>query len=344
MKAFVILSAIAALVASSDVVVKYSAPNLVKGAEGRSGKADVLSLTRHAMESLALPEAVVPVEPLAVSADLFKHTAGYGFVVVEGAGEGFAPEKADYAFQKTMDLQEASTGQLPHLVSVLAQGVKGKNAKNVVVCVGDSVCGSVDKQFTDALSTTNAATVEASLWSALPALQSANTADQLVVRELTNLKLVIDSIKNADKSVQGLYVASISDLSGLAAEKQDAAKAVVASTVQDLQKALKEHYINAGLQVLTLSQKMKIDMVELSASVALARQLSLSANATVADKTAAAPLTIENIAEYQIILWTAVILAVVTFLAISVLCGMDANRDSLLYAKFLTDASNRKND
>ncbi|OQR82860.1 hypothetical protein ACHHYP_15396 [Achlya hypogyna] len=345
----VILAAVAAMAASSNVVLKYSAENLVKGSEAAGAGADVLSLARHAMEVLALPAAVVPVEPLAVSADLFTHANGYGIVVVEGVDESVGVTKGDYAFQKTMNLFDASTAQLPELVSVLAQGMKGKNAKNTVICAGDSVCTAVDAKLTDEVAVSNAASIEASLWAALPELKEGDSADELVVRDLANMKLVVESIKTADQSAKGLFVASVSDLSALPATKKAAVHSAVASIVMDFQTALQERYTHAGVQVLSLSQKMQLDLNKISASVELSRRLSnvvgLAANATPGNSSSpVTPLTIENIAEYQIILWSSVILAVITFLAISVLCGMDANRDSLLYAKFLTDHSNRKND
>ncbi|OQR99619.1 hypothetical protein THRCLA_06440 [Thraustotheca clavata] len=343
MKASAVVVALAAAAVSADVVLKYSSNGLVRGKEGVSGQADVLSLTRHAMEALAMPQTVVPVESLAVSVDMFKHVQAYGIVVVEGVNSNVGTTKGDYAFQKIMDVQEASTAQLPDLVSTLAEVVKGKNAKNTVVCTGNSVCNALDEKLTDEVVSTKAKSLEEDVWKQLSEFELTNEADKLVVSEIVNLKLVVETVKSSNSNAKGLFVASVSDLSGLAPEKLDAAKSAVASAVEDFQKELKNKYSNVGLQVLSLSQKLKLDLNELSEAVALSRRLSLSANAT-SPNASVTPLTIETIAEYQIILWSSVILAVIAILAVSVLCSMDASRDNLLYAKFLTDASHRKND
>jgi hypothetical protein len=346
--------ALASLASSSEVVIKYNLPNLVKGSEESSGEANVLSLTRHAMESLAIPEAVIPAEPFPVSVDLFKHTNTYGFVLIEGAEEGAFPiDKAGYDFQKRMALQDSTTGQFPKLVNVLTDGIKRKNVASKLLCSGINVCASVDDNLKSSIPTVG--DIEASLWESMPLLEKSKKEDKQLVQELANMKAMVQEMKNTPvNGAKHLFVASISDLTQFASAKRASVKASITSAIHEFQTALIEsHDSKVGLQVLLVSNKMKIDIKELSAAISLSRRFlteknesvdSLSANDT--KSTSTTPLSMADIAEYQIVLWSSIILVVVALLAISLLStmGMDANRDSLLYAKFLTDASNRKLD
>ncbi|OWZ21975.1 hypothetical protein PHMEG_0003401 [Phytophthora megakarya] len=67
-------------------------------------------------------------------------------------------------------------------------------------------------------------------------------------------------------------------------------------------------------------------------------------NATVTATNATAPgaVSMPDIAEYQIILWTSVLLGAILLMAILAMANMDAGRDSLLYAKFIADVNGRK--
>ncbi|KAG3110908.1 hypothetical protein PI124_g6869 [Phytophthora idaei] len=60
------------------------------------------------------------------------------------------------------------------------------------------------------------------------------------------------------------------------------------------------------------------------------------------NSTAPGAVSMPDIAEYQIILWTSVLLGVVLLMAIMAMVNMDAGRDSLLYAKFIADVNCRK--
>lgn len=53
-------------------------------------------------------------------------------------------------------------------------------------------------------------------------------------------------------------------------------------------------------------------------------------------------VSLEEIAEYQIVLWTSVLLATTLLLVVLAMCNMNTGRDSLLYAKFITDVNHRK--
>ncbi|KAG6596019.1 RxLR-like protein [Phytophthora cinnamomi] len=67
-----------------------------------------------------------------------------------------------------------------------------------------------------------------------------------------------------------------------------------------------------------------------------------NSTATAANATARGAVSMPDIAEYQIILWTSVLLGAVLLLAVLAMGNMDTGRDSLLYAKFIADVSGRK--
>ncbi|KAG7388142.1 hypothetical protein PHYPSEUDO_013102 [Phytophthora pseudosyringae] len=61
-----------------------------------------------------------------------------------------------------------------------------------------------------------------------------------------------------------------------------------------------------------------------------------------ANATATGAVSMPDIAEYQIILWTSVLLGAMLLMAVLAMANMDAGRDSLLYAKFIADVNGRK--
>ncbi|KUF92490.1 Trafficking protein particle complex subunit 4 [Phytophthora nicotianae] len=60
------------------------------------------------------------------------------------------------------------------------------------------------------------------------------------------------------------------------------------------------------------------------------------------NSTAPGAVSMPDIAEYQIILWTSVLLGAVLLMAILAMANMHTGRDSLLYAKFIADVNGRK--
>ncbi|RLO08309.1 hypothetical protein DYB28_010632 [Aphanomyces astaci] len=345
MKPTALLMALAALVSSSEVVIKFSEANLVKGSEVKSSAdASTMSLTRLAMESLALPLAVVSqTDQFPVVADLFAHTNAFGFIVLENAATNVNVEKGDYAFQKTVNLQEASLSQLPHLVNAMAEGLKQKHADNVVACIGE-LCSLTNEALLAAIPASSSK--EDGIWSSLDLLDRENDADTKFVQELANVHRIVETIQTLPREAhtKGIYVASIADLSALDPSKQASAQSAIQSSVEEFQAALKAKYGQVGFQIVKLSRSIQVDPKELTAFV---RQLSqngvaLAANGT--NGTLPTPLTMENIAEYQVILWTSVLLVSIAFFAVTVMGSIDASRDNLLYAKFLTDPNGRKND
>ncbi|EGZ09623.1 hypothetical protein PHYSODRAFT_436383, partial [Phytophthora sojae] len=58
--------------------------------------------------------------------------------------------------------------------------------------------------------------------------------------------------------------------------------------------------------------------------------------------TAAGAVSMPDIAEFQIILWTSVLLGSMLLMAVLAMGNMDTGRDSLLYAKFIADVNGRK--
>ncbi|KAL7684247.1 putative renin receptor [Plasmopara halstedii] len=60
------------------------------------------------------------------------------------------------------------------------------------------------------------------------------------------------------------------------------------------------------------------------------------------NSTSQGALLMSDIAEYQIILWTSVLLGATLLMAIMAMVNMNAGRDSLLYANFIADVNGRK--
>ncbi|RLN48163.1 hypothetical protein BBJ29_000294 [Phytophthora kernoviae] len=65
-------------------------------------------------------------------------------------------------------------------------------------------------------------------------------------------------------------------------------------------------------------------------------------NATTKTNSTASPVSMPDIAEFQIVLWTSVLLGAILLMAILAMCNMDTGRDSLLYAKFIADNTERE--
>ncbi|KAF0720639.1 Aste57867_153 [Aphanomyces stellatus] len=349
MKPTAVLLSLAAVVASTEVVVKFSSSSLVKGSQEKSSQADVMSLASLAMESLALPQVALQSKPLSVLADLITHTDAFGFVLLENMKDDITIDEGGYSFQKTMSLDEYSTGQFPDLVQALASGVKQKNSGSSFFCSG-TVCASVDEKFVNALSMDYVLEKEANIWNTVAELDSNNDIDRKFVSELASIHAITKEVKNSPrgKHTKDLYVASISNFENLDPSKRSFAAKAIASAINQFQLALSENYKYTGFQLLKLSDVMKIDIKAMSSATALSRRLdggnSFSLNSNVTNSSLPIPVTIENIAEYQVILWSSVILVVIIFFAISMMSSIDASRDNLLYAKFLTDPNGRKND
>ncbi|RHY33967.1 hypothetical protein DYB32_001237 [Aphanomyces invadans] len=342
MKPTALLLALAALVSSSEVIVKFSDSNLVKGSQDTLIEASTMSLARLAVESLALPQAVVShTDEFSVVADLFAHTNAFGFVVLENAAKDLNVESGNYAFEKSVTLQDATLSQLPQLINAMAEGLKQKNAENVVSCFGE-FCSSTS----ESLLTPVAASKEDGIWSTLDMLEHKNAADKKFVQELAHLHGIVENLQAhpRDAQTKGIFVASVAGLSELDTGKQASAQAAVEKSVAAFQSALKTAYGPVGFQVFKLSGSVQVDPKDLTAFVRQLSQLDVSLAANTTNGTLPNPLTVESIAEYQVILWTSVLLVVVAIVAVSMMGSIDASRDNLLYAKFLTDPNGRKND
>ncbi|KAL3672663.1 hypothetical protein V7S43_001958 [Phytophthora oleae] len=84
----------------------------------------------------------------------------------------------------------------------------------------------------------------------------------------------------------------------------------------------------------------ELEVVDLAAASGSAWEDDNSASTT--NTTAPGALSMPDIAEFQIILWTSVLLGAVLLMAVLAMANMDAGRDSLLYAKFIADVNGRK--
>ncbi|CCI47199.1 unnamed protein product [Albugo candida] len=71
---------------------------------------------------------------------------------------------------------------------------------------------------------------------------------------------------------------------------------------------------------------------------------SSSGNASSHQNQTTSEITLEEIANFQIVLWTAIILAFILFGIIGAMLNLSTSRDSLLHVKFVANASHRKTD
>ncbi|KAJ0394215.1 hypothetical protein P43SY_001030 [Pythium insidiosum] len=187
-------------------------------------------------------------------------------------------------------------------------------------------------------------------------LKSGVAADRAFAQRLVETQQVIDAVATHSKSQRALYVAQYPSASSLAKDQQTAAREAIAAQVQTLLSALERHAHVSGAQIVATNVPASLAAVDEVTS--LSRRLLdfkdvsgsgdddvAAENATLAaNGTAVSDITIDDIAEYQIVLWTSVILGVALLLVILAMCNMDTKRDSLLYAKFITGGTGRKYD
>ncbi|POM73415.1 hypothetical protein PHPALM_9738 [Phytophthora palmivora] len=84
------------------------------------------------------------------------------------------------------------------------------------------------------------------------------------------------------------------------------------------------------------------DEVEVTDLAAASGSVEDDNSTSTTNSTAPGAVSMPDIAEYQIILWTSVLLGAILLMAILAMANMDAGRDSLLYAKFIADVNGRK--
>ncbi|TYZ63665.1 hypothetical protein PybrP1_006798 [[Pythium] brassicae (nom. inval.)] len=200
------------------------------------------------------------------------------------------------------------------------------------------------------------------------------------VRQLT--AELSDDDDDRETTTKTLFVVGLSDVQALDSSKRSDARAALATQVGAFLSALQKTHAASGAQVVAAREDLAASPAQLTAlqrldNVASYSRLlatlatepagsaddddddddddsgsgdsdaeevgvvngSRSSNATTS---AMEKPSLEQIAEYQIVLWTSVLLAATLLLVVLAMCNMNTGRDSLLYAKFTTDANHRK--
>jgi hypothetical protein len=203
--------------------------------------------------------------------------------------------------------------------------------------------------------------------------------DLAQVRQLTGelLNRQIDALVKLEKT---LVVVGFSDVETLDGSKRSDARTAIVTHVSAFLSALQATHAAAGAQVVATRETLALAAVQLTAwkrldavtsysrlLAALATEPSGSSDddddddddsgsgsesdedevGVTNDKNATATaerVSLEEIAEYQIVLWTSVLLVTTLLLVVLAMCNMNTGRDSLLYAKFIADVNHRKAD
>ncbi|KAL4118715.1 hypothetical protein PRIC2_011040 [Phytophthora ramorum] len=209
-------------------------------------------------------------------------------------------------------------------------------------------------------------------------LDARDELDVAFAQELAQVMQLTADVKQ-DGQGKTLYLVGLSSLQG---DKQRAAQQAVTTTVTEFLAQLMKSKQAVGAQVMTGSLPTSVQQLAALSRRARNRRLvsgleneeseeraaseegeaseeeeeeeDLDAQSgseweddddnstTTTNTTAPGAVSMPDIAEFQIILWTSVLLAVMLLLAVLAMANMDTGRDSLLYAKFIADVNGRK--
>ncbi|KAH7467309.1 uncharacterized protein KRP23_11633 [Phytophthora ramorum] len=203
-------------------------------------------------------------------------------------------------------------------------------------------------------------------------LDARDEQDVAFAQELAQVMQLTADVKQ-DGQGKTLYLVGLSSLQG---DKQRAAQQAVTTTVTEFLAQLMKSKQAVGAQVMTGSLPTSVQQLAALSRRARNRRLvsgleneeseegegseeeeeeeDLDAQSgseweddddnstTTTNTTAPGAVSMPDIAEFQIILWTSVLLAVMLLLAVLAMANMDTGRDSLLYAKFIADVNGRK--
>jgi len=317
----------------------------------------------------------------AVVADLFTRSGGYAFVLAEDPGVPGAVDAAlgrlnpKQVYHKLFPMRSGNAGKA---MTRLAGQFRDTGA---LYCAGSTARCKGVMQTSSAFESVNVDALTSQL-SKLAFLDEKSNADVDFARELAGVAQLADALalrQALDQDSRVLYVVAFSDLSALAESKREEARAAVTEQVTKFLAALQKAHPLAGAQVVAVKRHAK-SMNKGAATATKYRQLDSTddaddesdgeedeedeedededeeeedelnlaaedgSNATSAGNSTASPLTAQDIAEYQIVLWTSVVLVAALLLAVVAMGNMDVGRDSLLYAKFTTSAGHRKAD
>ncbi|CAI5715751.1 unnamed protein product [Hyaloperonospora brassicae] len=361
----------ASLVSAADVLVlgKSTAPlwHKTRSSSSFSGA----GLTNLALHALGLPSGRhVPSSSAALSplqADLFTHSEVYAMLLLDGLSTA-SLEAIDAALHDVDAFHDVyPVEDSPMMVPVTVANSFHAKYPQAVYCAGtQALCSSVGVQ-----AASEVATVVQQVLAANSFLSPRDDADVAFATQVAQvMQLTADMKQHKDGKM--LYVVGLSSLQG---HKQELAEQLVTATVTEFLDQLMKKELPVAAQVMTGSLPDVMSQVTAVSRRARTRRLVShkakkkeeseesesgaddneeddaasgsvgedDANATLASNSSApGAVSMPDIAHYQIILWTSILLGAMLLMSVLAMANMDAGRDSLLYAKFIADVNGRK--
>ncbi|TDH72523.1 hypothetical protein CCR75_004877 [Bremia lactucae] len=316
-----------------------------------------------ALDSLGLMTGQISTRssvPSPLQADLFTHSEMYALILLDETHSFSSMEAVNaaldgtQAFHKIYPAQTASA-KVPVTVAQLFE----LEHASAIHCAGDrTLCASVNAQTPQVQ--------EKVVQQVLEANSYLSQSHEEEVAFATQLAQIIQ-LKSELKYMQGtkLLLVGIKELQG---DKQNLAQQAVTTTVAEFVAELVKNKQAVAAQIMTgtfptvlqqtaaLSRNRKLvtndeeveeeeksgDEDEDGTADSGSESLDGSKSSLTNTSTLSGAVSMADIAEFQIILWTSVLLVAILLMAIMAMANMDVGRDSLLYAKFITDVSDRK--
>ncbi|GAB9464730.1 Rxlr-like protein [Globisporangium polare] len=329
--------------------------------------------------TVALPAIQNPLQ-----ADIFQHVDAYALVFVQDDGAtldaiaaGTTFTDASYHNVFPLTHRRGAAQKVPDVIANEFSGALG--ASGAVKCAGSTaICSGTKLQNTVAVDATRVDKVLAEN----AFLHKGVAEDARFAQELAQVSELTASLSSSAAG-QSFYVVGFSDVQTLESSKRSDASKALAAQVSEFLSALQKTHAASGAQVVASREAAPSSPNQLKAMKQLQDVTSYSrllaslatpepadsgssddddddsgssdeddeddesdANATSSSNSTVAigKVSMEEIAEYQIVLWTSVLLGVALLMGVLALCNMNTGRDSLLYAKFITDAGHRKGE
>ncbi|KAL4147564.1 hypothetical protein PRNP1_011320 [Phytophthora ramorum] len=362
-------AALAAPQARADqVLVVGQAPSALWHETRASAGFSAAGLADLALSSLGLGTGRVSTRSAVQSplqADIFTHSDAFALLLLDDTSLTAlnAALEPSGAFHELYPAQSANV-KVPVAV---AQEFSAKYPSGLRCAGSAALCASVEA----AMPSVSAILVQEVL-AGNRFLDARDEQDVAFAQELAQVMQLTADVKQ-DGQGKTLYLVGLSRLQG---DKQRAAQQAVTTTVTEFLAQLMKSKQAVGAQVMTGSLPTSVQQLAALSRRARNRRLvsgleneeseegeaseeeeeeeDLDAQSgseweddddnstTTTNTTAPGAVSMPDIAEFQIILWTSVLLAVMLLLAVLAMANMDTGRDSLLYAKFIADVNGRK--
>ena len=362
------VAALAASVVSADqVLVLGKSPTSLWHDTRSSAAFSSSGLADLALNSLGLPTGRFSSRPAVQSplqADIFLHSEVYALVILDDASTS-SLEAVNAALSGVNAFHELYPAQICKLNVPMAVAqefhVKYPSA---AYCAGNAaLCSSLE-----ALTSLESEKLVHQVLETNRFLSSRDDQDIVFAKQVAQvMQLTADMKQHGDE--KSLYIVGISSLRG---DKQQPAQQVVTRIVTEfLAQLIKKEQIVAA-QVMMGELPMAVQQAAALSRRKLASDLTNEEETSDEDEdkeedddadltdvsgsewenddnttsatnsSAPGEVSMPDIAEFQIILWTSVLLGAVLLGAVLAMANMDAGRDSLLYAKFIADVNGRK--